>query len=122
MRNNIVRSIALLGVLLVTVFTVSAPAQIRIPGISKGKDKDDDAKLREKEKAKAEKDARRYDKLKTFAVNLYQTDPDFREEVDEDFDQVQLQHSMDAFENNVAAPARPTIVHDGDRLRLRTGL
>jgi hypothetical protein len=123
-RINIVRSTAVLGALLAagSVAPPIAEAQMRIPGISKGKDKDEEAKLREKEKAKADKDARRYDKLKTFSVNLYQTDPEFREDVDDDFDQVQRQHSLDAFQKNVAPPARPTVVHDGDRLRLQTGL
>ena len=122
MSTKAVRSASLLALLLLIVPTLPASAQVRIPGISKGKDKEDDAKLREKEKAKAEKDARRYDRLKTFSVNLYQTDPDFREVVDEDFDDVQRRHSVQAFEKNVAPPARPTIVHDGDRLRLQTGL
>ena len=124
MRINIVRSTAVLVALLAagSVAPSIAEAQMRIPGISKGKDKDEEAKLREKEKAKADKDARRYDKLKTFSVNLYQTDPEFREDVDDDFDQVQRQHSLDAFQKNVAPPARPTVVHDGDRLRLQTGL
>ena len=38
------------------------------------------------------------------------------------YDQVQREHSVQAFEKNVAPPARPTLVHDGDRLRLQTGL
>ena len=33
---------------------------------------------------------------------LSQTDPEFREDVDDDFDQVQRQHSLDAFQKNVA--------------------
>jgi hypothetical protein len=82
----------------------------------------EDPKLREKEKARAEKDARRYDKLRAFSLNLYQTDIDFRDEVDEHYDEVQRQHSGDAFDMNVAPPARPTVVHDGDRLRLHNGL
>jgi predicted Zn-dependent protease len=104
--------LALVLVLMVG-FAVSAPAQST---------KAPDAKLREKEKAKAEKDARRYDKLRAFALNLHQTDPDFRDDVDEHYDDVQQQHSGEAFNMNVAPPARPTVMHDGDRLRLHTGL
>lgn len=85
-------------------------------------DRKDDAKLREREKAKAERDARRYDKLRAFGLNLYATDPDFRDDVDEHYDNVQRGHSADAFDMNVAPPARPSVVHDGDRLRLHTGL
>ena len=121
MRTNLVRSVAVLAVLFLGVSTVPAPAQIRIPGVNKGKDKDDE-KLREKEKAKSEKDARRYDKLKAYSLNLYQTDLEFRDQVEDDFDEVQRQHSEEAFDRNVAPPARPRVVHDGDRLRLQPGL
>jgi hypothetical protein len=118
---HLARRVAVLTVILVLGAATVAPAQIpRIPGISKGKE--DDAKVREREKQRADRDARAYDKLKTFATNLYQTDLDFRDEVDEAFDEVQRQHSLQAFEKNVAQPARPTVVHDGDRLRLQTGL
>ena len=123
MGLQVIRSVSLLVVLLLTGFAITTPAQIpRIPGITKGKDKDDDAKLREKEKARATRDAGRYDRLKAFSMNLYQTDPDFRDDVDQLFDEVQRAHSLQAFEKNVAPPARPTVVHDGDRLRLQTGL
>jgi predicted Zn-dependent protease len=109
------RAIAVISGVLATLFAMPVQAQ-------NNKSKNDDAKLREREKNKAERDARRYEKLKAFALNMYQTDPDFREEVDERFDQVQRDHSIKAFENNIATPARPTVVHDGDRLRLQTGL
>ena len=117
MSKHLVRSLAAVAIVLLA-FAGHPAAQ----GGKGAQDKRDDAKLREREKAKAEKEARRYEKLKSFAVNLYQTDPDFREEVDDHFDEVQREHSIKAFGNNVAPPARPTVVHDGDRLRLQTGL
>ena len=89
---------------------------------SRGQERKEDPKLRAAEKARAERDARRYDKLRAFALNLYQTDIDFRDDVDEHYDEVQRRHSDDAFDLNVAPPARPSVVHDGDRLRLFTGL
>src|SRR5260370_17701339 len=79
-------------------------------------------KVREDQVKKADKAAKQYDKLKEFSENLYASDLDFREDVDKHYDQVQQQHSQEAFENNIAPPARPTVVHDGDRLRLQTGL
>lgn len=93
-----------------------APAQAQ-----RNTNQPNDAKTKE-QRARAERDARQYEKLKVFALNQYQTDLDFRDEVDEHFDEVQRQHSVRAFDNNVAPPARPTVVHDGDRLRLQTGL
>ena len=115
MSKKSLRAIAVITGVLATLFVMPVQAQ-------NNKGRNDDAKLREREKTKAERDARRYEKLKAFALNMYQTDPDFREEVDERFDQVQRDHSIKAFENNIATPARPTVVHDGDRLRLQTGL
>jgi predicted Zn-dependent protease len=104
--------------LLATAFS-TADAQL---GLGRGKDNKDDAKLRESQKVKAEKDAKRYDKLKAFSLNLYQSDADFHDDADADFDDVQRQHSDYAFRLNYAPPARPTVVHDGDRLRLQPGL
>jgi Zn-dependent protease with chaperone function len=89
---------------------------------NRGQERKEDPKLRAAEKARAERDSRRYDKLRAFALTLYQTDLDFRDEVDEHYDDVQRRHSEDAFDLNVAPPARPSVVHDGDRLRLYTGL
>src|SRR5258708_3247884 len=88
-------------------------------GIGKKKDPE---KERGDQLKKAEKAATQYNKLKEFSENLYASDPDFREDVDKHYDQVQQQHSQEALENNIAPPARPTVVHDGDRLRLQTGL
>jgi predicted Zn-dependent protease len=111
----LLRSISLAVLLLATAFS-TAEAQ------SRGKDSKDDTKLRDSQKARAEKDAKRYDKLKAFSLNLYQTDADFHEDVDNDFDNVQREHSDEAFRINTAPVARPTVLHDGDRLRLQSGL
>lgn len=118
--NKSLRSIAPIAILLVAVSVSAVPAQAQKN--AGGQAKNDDAKLREKEKARSERDARRYEKFKTFSVNLYQTDLEFHDDVDDHFDQVQREHSAQAFDKNVAPPARPTLVHDGDRLRLQTGL
>lgn len=110
----------------IRVIVASTALLLAIPASSafaqKQPSKADEAKQRDRDKARAEKNLKRYDKLKTFALNLYQTDPDFRDEVDDHFDNVQREQSQQAFEKNVAPPARPTLVHDGDRLRLQEGL
>ena len=111
MRKNL-RALAMVAALL---GLMAVPAQAQRASQS------NDAKLKE-QRARAERDARRYEKLKAFAQNLYQTDPDFRDDVDAHYDGVQRQHSLEAFYYNAAEPARPTVVHDGDRLRLRDGL
>ena len=115
MRTSPLRAIAAIAVVLFPLAAAAAQAQT-----NRATNKPDDA--RQRERARAEREARRYEKLKAFALNLYQTDLDFRDEVDDDFVRVQREHSITAFENNVAPPARPTVVHDGDRLRLQRGL
>src|SRR5579864_1218538 len=87
-------------------------------GLGLGKKKES----REDQTKKAEREAKQYDKLKEFSENLYANDSDFREDVEKAFDQVQQEHSQEAFDNNIQPPARPVVVHDGDRLRLQTGL
>jgi hypothetical protein len=123
-KYTLIRSIVLPAILMTTAFSVTAPAQTT--GASRGKDskdsKDNDSKLRDSQKQKAEKEAKRYDKVKAFSLNLYQTDADFHEQVDDDYDAVQREHSIEAFDRNVAPPARPYVLHDGDRLRLQNGL
>jgi predicted Zn-dependent protease len=104
---------------MVAVLLVTLPAPSPAQGRSNQPQSND---ARQRERARAERDARRYEKLKAFALNLYQTDLDFRDEVDSHFEHVQREHSGIAYRNNAAAPARPTVVHDGDRLRLQTGL
>ncbi|HEV8146761.1 MAG TPA: M48 family metalloprotease [Bryobacteraceae bacterium] len=106
-----------LVVLVASLGLVHSSINAQILGIG-GKKKDDP----KEQSKKAEQAARTYDKLKEFSQNLYTNDPDFREDVDKHYDQIQQQHSQEAFSNNIAPPARPTVVHDGDRLRLQTGL
>ena len=61
--------------LMVAGFADTASAQA-----NRGQERKEDPKLREREKARADRDARRYDKLRAFALNLYQTDLDFRDD------------------------------------------
>jgi predicted Zn-dependent protease len=121
-KYTLIRSIVLPAILITTALSVSAAAQTTGAKGSRDSKGQDDAKLRDSQRQKAEKEAKRYDKVKAFSLNLYQTDADFHDQVDDDYDAVQREHSIEAFEKNVAPPARPTLVHDGDRLRLQIGL
>jgi hypothetical protein len=110
------------AILMTTAFSVAASAQTTGANRSRDSKDKDDAKLRDSQRQKAEKEAKRYDKVKAFSLNLYQTDADFHEQVDDDYDAVQRAHAIEAFDMNVSPPARPTLLHDGDRLRLQNGL
>src|SRR5215831_3983236 len=121
-KHTLIRSVVLPAILIATAFSVAAQGQTTGATRSRDSKDKDDAKLRDSQKQKAEKEAKRYDKVKAFSLNLYQTDADFHEQVDDDYDAVQREHSIEAFDRNVAPPARPYVLHDGDRLRLQNGL
>src|SRR5215471_15712924 len=105
--------------ILATLILSSTPLSAQF-GLGRGKDKEKDRK--DKAAVNASKEARKYEQLKQFTLDLYEKDIDFRDEVDEHYDNVQRTHSLEAFQYNVAEPARHTVVHDGDRLRLQEGL
>jgi hypothetical protein len=77
---------------------------------------------KERDEKKSAKQAKKYEEVREYAEDLYAKDSSFKDRVDEHYANVQQQHSAEAFENNVRQPARYTVVHDGDRLRLQTGL
>src|SRR5258707_12848597 len=105
----------LLTVLVVTVGLAYSPLSAQILGI--GKKKSDDPKEQAK---KSEQAARTLEKLKDFSENKYANDPDFRDEVAKDSDQILRQHTQEAFANKIASPARPPTAPNRERLTLRT--
>ena len=107
-------------VLAAMLLSIPSVAQISMPKIgSKDKDKD-----KEKEKAtqRATKEANRYEKLRTYSMDKYAQDPEFKDQVDEHFGNVQRDHSEEAYIKNTAPPARIRFVADGDAVRLETGI
>src|SRR5690242_18656019 len=81
-----------------------AQAQFHIPGKDKDKDKDKDKAeiLREKEEKRDARNLRTYEKIQAYSQNKYETDPDFRDEVDQSFTELLRQHSEQAFEKNIS--------------------
>jgi beta-barrel assembly-enhancing protease len=55
----------------------------------------------ESDKATASKNEARYEKLKTYSMDKYQNDIDFRDEVDEAYDQLMREHSDRAYQKNI---------------------
>ncbi|MGQ9918486.1 MAG: M48 family metalloprotease [Bryobacteraceae bacterium] len=78
--------------------------------------KDQKEKRRQQEVKAAERQERLYEKLKQFALKLYDTDIDFREAVDRDYENVMRQHSDMAFETNISRKS-VTIAVQEDRFR-----
>ncbi len=86
-------STALLGLL---VLTASAEPQF-------GKKKDDKTKEEErdrKERERDEKNMTRYEKLREFSMNKYRNDPDFKDAVEDAWEDLLRDHSDRAYEKN----------------------
>ncbi len=78
-------------------------------------------KMEAKEKKAEEKNASRYEKVKEFAVNKYKTDPEFRDQVDQQFDDTMRKHMEEAFQLNRRRESHLVRVHE-DTWREHTGL
>lgn len=73
-------------------------------------------KRREQEVKSAEKQERQYEKLRQFAINLYENDYEFREAVDRDYEEVMRSHSEQAFQTNLSRKSITVSVQE-DRFR-----
>lgn len=81
-----------------------------------------------KKKDASEKDAKaveqnrvRYEKLKEYSLDKYKTQSDFRDEVDEAFEEVMRQHSERAYSRNISVSSHIVNVRE-DRWRVHSGL
>jgi predicted Zn-dependent protease len=81
--------------------------------------KKEDAK--EKEAKAAAKNQVRYEKLKDYSTEKYKTDPDFRDEVDEAFEQIMREHSDRAYNKNISVSSVIRTVRE-DSWREHNGL
>ena len=75
-------------------------------GKDKDKDKDKETVMKEKEERRDAKNLRNYEKVKTYALNKYDVDPDFRDDVDEGFSDLLRQHKEIAYEHNMNRKSR----------------
>lgn len=73
-------------------------------------------KRREQEVKAAQKQERQYEKLRQFAINLYENDLEFREAVDRDYEEVMRSHSEQAFQTNLSRKSITVSVQE-DRFR-----
>lgn len=89
-----------------------------------GKEKDSKEKseiLREKQEKADEKNARTYEKVKAYSRDKYDSDPEFKDQVDKAYDDLLREHMNEAFDNNMNRGSRIVAVHE-DRVRVHTGL
>ncbi len=93
-------------------FALSASGQIPFRG------KKDDQK---KESERDQKNQLRFDKLKEYATNRYNTDPDFHEQVDQAYEDLMREHSDRAYEKNIGRGSYLKTVHE-DSWRMHVNL
>ncbi|MBV9506119.1 MAG: M48 family metalloprotease, partial [Acidobacteriia bacterium] len=67
------------------------------------------------------KNEARYEKLKQYSLDKYQADPDFRDEVDQAFEDLMRQHSDRAYQKNVSISSHIASVRE-DRWRVHENL
>jgi len=99
--------------------TLPIYGQFHIPG--KDKDKDKTEELKQKEEKRDAKNLRAYEKIKTYSHNKYDTDPDFRDEVDDAYNELLRDHTNEAYDRNIHHYSLIWAVHE-DRFRLHHGL
>lgn len=104
------RTIAFLFMLLIGV--IYAPAQIRLPGMGRDSKEERERKQKEKEQKDTARNESRYLKLKNYSVNKYQADIDFRDDVDEAFEDLLREHSRRAYDKNVERGSYMRTVHE----------
>ncbi len=86
------------------------------------RNKREDERKRKEERARAT-EARKYQTLSEFAEDLYASDPEFREQVDEDYRELQTRHWWEAYHINKSRRKELLITeNEGEVLQLRRAL
>lgn len=81
----------------------------------KDKQKREEKRRQEEQKAAARQE-KQYEKLKQFALQLYENDPDFRDAVDQDYEELMRRHTEMAFNTNISRGSATVAVQE-DRFR-----
>jgi peptidase M48-like protein len=94
-----------------------------LPGGDGGENKEEkkQAKREEKLRKSTAKNRQRYEKLKAFSSDRYQSDPDFQDDVEEDYEQLMRGHSQRAYQKNLSRKSRIVTIHE-DNWRMHAGL
>lgn len=80
------------------------------------KQKKDDQKRQDKAAKAQAKDERRYQKVRIFAENAYDTDPDFKEAVDWKYRELRQKHTEKAYLVNTRLPNMKLVSQVGDKI------
>jgi predicted Zn-dependent protease len=101
----------------------AAPGNIGLAKNPVRQDKDKDKDKKDKKAAEQQtKQEREYQKIKQFSENLYNTDPSFRQEVEDAYRQKQKEHSELAYFTNTRDSRDDQITRTGDKLKVDDAL
>jgi predicted Zn-dependent protease len=102
--------------------TMAAPApQLPFPGRGGKKDAEKEKERDRRERERDTKNLSRYERLKEYSLNKFQTDPDFREEVEQSYENLLRDHSLRAYEKNITRDSYMRTVHE-DNWRVHVNL
>jgi Zn-dependent protease with chaperone function len=118
-----------LVVFVILMFGASSPvaAQLKLPKLSGGDSSKEDKQEKKDEKRKAKrerasaKNRQRYEKLKAFSLERYESDPEFQNEVEEEYEKLMRYHSARAYQKNLGRRSRIMTVHE-DNWRMHATL
>jgi predicted Zn-dependent protease len=105
-------------VLILLAFAQTASAQLGLLKHDKG---DKEQEREAKEEKKREKEAKKYANLSEFAQDRYASDPDFHDQVDQAYQDLQGQHAFQAFDINTTDTTQ-VVVKEGDVIKIRRAL
>ncbi|MFL6209712.1 MAG: M48 family metalloprotease [Pyrinomonadaceae bacterium] len=89
------------------------------PAVQKKDDKKDDKKEEKKdEKPKLSKQERKYQEIKKFSLELYNKDPEFRDDVEDAYRAKMREHSEYAYDLNTRDYGDTQVMRNGDRLKI----
>jgi predicted Zn-dependent protease len=116
--------IALLTLLFNLPLSVLAQAQSSSAQEKKDKKKDDNKKddNKSQDDKKATKQERRYQEIKQFSEERFRTNPEFRDEVNVAYRQMQREHSEYAFRINTRDADDEQVMRTGDKLKIEDTL
>ncbi len=108
--------------------TTPAQPQVESPEEKKLREQQEKAKKKEEERKEKEarvreKETKKYNTLKEFAEDLYARDPEFRDQVDDTYLDLQSQHALEAYRINTSRQKEFLATeNEGEMLKIRRAL
>jgi Peptidase family M48 len=117
-RRSLVASILVIALMAPMLIPAVAAARGKGPSsvAPPDQDKKDKNKGDKNDQPKTSKEERQYQKIKTFSLNLYEKDADFREAVEEAYRDTMRKHAQQAYLINTRRTDGKLVTRDGDKI------